>query len=88
MKSVIEEGGHLFDEQCLSSADVFIRVGIEYPDAFLKTNRRAHILKRLGYQSLGVRLKFDGKKKMFWTKKQMTPEEVRLYWEEKLAEKG
>lgn len=88
VKSVIEEGGHLFDEQCLSSADVFIRVGIEYPDAFLKTNRRAHILKRLGYQSLGVRLKFDGKKKMFWTKKQMTPEEVRLYWEEKLAEKG
>lgn len=81
VKSVIEEGGHLFDEQCLSSADLFIRVGIEYPDLFLKANKRSQILKRLGYQSLGQRMKFDGKKKAFWVKKQMSPEEVREHWE-------
>ncbi len=80
VRSVIEEGGHLFDEVCVSSADLFLQVSRDHPDLFLKSNRRSQILKRLGYQSLGLRLKFDGKKKMFWVKKPMTPEEVREHW--------
>lgn len=80
VRSVIEEGGHLFDEVCVSSADLFLQVSRDHPDLFLKSNKRSQILKRLGYQSLGHRLKFDGKKKAFWVKKPMTLEEVREHW--------
>lgn len=80
VKSVIKKGGYLFDEVCVSSADLFLKVEAEYPDLFLKSNRRSQILKRLGYQSLGLRLKFDGKKRAFWVKRQMSPKEVRKHW--------
>ena len=83
VRSVIEDGGYLFDDECVSSADVFNKVKTEYPDLFLQTNRRAQILKRLGFQTMGRHLKIDGKKKMFWLKKPMSPDEIRAKWPNK-----
>jgi hypothetical protein len=62
VKSAIEEGGYLFDEECVSSADLFLKVSIEHPDLHLQTNRRAQILKRLGFQTIGRHIKIDDKK--------------------------
>ena len=83
VKSAIEEGGYLFDEECVSSADLFQKVSIEHPDLHLQTNRRSQILKRLGFQTSGRHIKIDDKKKMFWLKKPMSPDEIRAKWPEK-----
>ncbi len=86
VRAVIEDGGYLYDNECVSSADLFLKVGIEHPDLHLQTNRRAVILKKLGYQSMGDRITFDGKKKMFWVKQPMTNDAIRAKWAEKPAE--
>ena len=86
VKSVIEEGGYLFDDECVSSADLFLKVKLEHPDLNLHTNRRALILKRLGFQTMGQRTKIDGGNKMFWVKKPMTVDMIKAKWPEKPAE--
>mgnify|MGYP003651453491 CR=1 FL=1 len=83
VKSVIEDGGYLFDEECLSSAALFRKVRVEYPELDLQTNRRALVLKRLGFQAMAARTIIDGVKQMFWVKRPMTVEEIRAKWPEK-----
>ena len=86
VKSVILDGGYLYDEEALSSADLFRKVAQEYPDLCIATDRRAALLKRLGYQSLGYRVKIDGQKKMFWTRRPMSIEAIKAKWPTKTAE--
>ena len=80
VRSVIEEGGYLFDIDCVSSADLFRSVSLAYPELQLQTNRRAIILKRLGFQTMSGRLDLDGKKQQFWVKRQISVDEIRAKW--------
>ena len=86
VKSVIETGGYLFDKECVSSADLFLKMNLEYPDIHIHTSRRALILKKLGFQAMALRTKIDGKKKMFWVTHPMTLQEIKAKWPEKPTE--
>mgnify|MGYP003627414073 FL=1 len=79
-KAMIEEGGYLFDIDCVSSADLFSKLKFEYIELDLQTNRRSLILKRLGFQAMDLRIKIEGVKKKFWVKRPMTPDEIRSKW--------
>ncbi len=82
-KQVIKEGGYLIREDCVSSADVFRKVESENPGVVVNTNRRAAILKRLGFQAMAQRVKIDGRKRMFWVKRPMTTEAIKAIWPDK-----
>ena len=82
LKSVIEEGGYLFDDECVSSADVFLKLHLDYPDLNIQTNRRAVLLKRLGYQSMIQRVKIEAKMKMFWVKGDVSVDQIKEKWPE------
>lgn len=85
-RDAIEEGGYLYNSECVSSADLFQKVTADHPNLFLHGTRRAVILKRLGYQSMGSRFVIEGKKKTFWTLSPMTTDEIRAKWPEKPPE--
>jgi hypothetical protein len=77
---IIEEGGYLICKEVLSSADVFDKLKFEHPDLMVHTNRRAAILKRLGYQAMGNRVKIGGRLKQFWAQGVFSADEIREKW--------
>jgi hypothetical protein len=85
-KDIIAEGGYLISEEVLSSADVFDKLKFEHFDLVIHTHRRSQILKRLGYQAMGQRVRIGGKLKQFWSKGPVTAEEIKAKWPEELKE--
>ena len=88
VREVIETGGYLFDEEIISSADLFSEVKAEYPDLYLHTHKRSQILKRLGYQVMKDRIKIDGRMKQFWGKGAITAEGIKAKWPKKIKPAG
>jgi len=88
VKSIIEDGGYLYDFECVSSAALFAKVRAEYPELNLQTNRRAQILKRLGFQTMSSRIVINGLKQMFWVTREMSAADIRAKFPEKPIVKG
>lgn len=77
VKDAIEEGGELFNEDCIVVTALFeyltFELGINLPQGRPQTN----ILKRLGYSKIPHQVKIDGKPRRVWTRREMTNDEIR-----------
>ena len=77
VKDMIKQGGQYYNEDVVSSVDLFAAMEFEYPDLDFKTTRRNLLLKRLGYTLLPHPVKVDGKSRRLWTKQPMEAADAR-----------
>jgi hypothetical protein len=78
LKEMISTGGKYFNEDVVSSPDLFEALMFEHPEMEFKTSQRNAMLKRLGYVSLPQPVKIDGKSRRLWAKKAVEPKQARL----------
>ena len=78
VKELINKGGELYNEEVISSSDLFFdllnKTGIKK-----NTNKRSEILGKLGYLKMPKPMTINGKTKQIWTKRTMTKDEARSY---------
>ena len=74
---VIKEGGQFFSDNVVSRSDLFTQVRFTHPELGLKSREETIILKKLGYMGGHDLVKIYGTAKRFWSKRPMTPDEVR-----------
>jgi hypothetical protein len=78
VRDLIESGHKRYNEDCVSSSDLFDQLAFHYPEVEVTNRSKNAILKKLGYMPVGSPIKIDGKARRIWTKKKMTNEEIRL----------
>ena len=79
-RELIRRGGEFFNEECVSTADLFEAVIFEHPDtdfSTLNTSKKAQIMKRLGFQKVTRSIKINGEAKRFWVQRPMTNDAIR-----------
>jgi hypothetical protein len=77
LKELIKKGGKYFNEDVISSADLFDSMLFEYPEIDIQTTKKNILLKKLGYMAYPSPIKLDGKTRRVWTKKQLSSDEIR-----------
>ena len=77
VKELIQEGGKYYNEQCVSSSDLFDALLMTYPEVEVTNRMKNVILKKMGFVSFGSPVKIDGKARRIWLKKQMTTDQIR-----------
>lgn len=77
IKEMIKTGGKYFNEEVISSSDLFENLMFEHPELEFRANQRNLLLKKLGYSPFKIPVKIDGKARRLWSKKFMTNEEAR-----------
>ena len=77
IKDLINRGGEFFNDNVISSSDLFDQVIFEHPELQIIGRSRHVILKKLGYSALPKPMKLNGKTRRMWAKKSLTSEEVK-----------
>ncbi len=77
LKELLAEGGEFFNEDVLSSADLFNAFDNVEGNPLIQTSKKRQLLKRLGYVSHGPRVKIGDKARQIWYKHTMTNSEIR-----------
>lgn len=77
VKAMIAEGGDYYNKYCICSSDLFKQVLFVDPDLEIENRTKNTILKKLGYTLLPNQIRIDGKVKRFWTKRNMTNDEIK-----------
>lgn len=77
LKELIMKGGKFFNEEVISSSDLFEALLFENPELEIQTTKRNILLKKLGYMILPKPVKLDGKARRVWSKTQIPNEQVR-----------
>lgn len=81
LNELIKRGGEYFNEECISSSDLFDVFAFEYPDVMISDNKKHAVLKKLGYLNVAAPVKIDNKARRIWVKKPMTNDEIRKSFE-------
>jgi hypothetical protein len=79
VRQLIEKGGRFYDENVVSSSDLFDDLMMEYPDIEVTVRSKNTILKRLNFSYSSKLIKIDGEVKRIWTKEIMDNDEIREY---------
>jgi hypothetical protein len=77
LKELIEIGSAMYNSKVVCSSDLFDALIMEFPELDIGTNKRAFLLKRLGYLKHQKRVKVEGILKGVWTRGIMSPDEIR-----------
>lgn len=77
LRELIKKGGKFFNEDVISSSDLFEALLFENPELEIQTTKRNILLKKLGYMILPNPIKIDGKARRVWAKSQIPNSEVR-----------
>lgn len=77
IKELIEEGGRYFNQEVVSSSDLFDALAFKYSDLDLTTNKKNLVLKKLGYSLNSKPVKIDGKTRRIWTKNVIDNDKIR-----------
>lgn len=83
LRELIEEGSKYYDQNIISSSNLFEDFLFKNPEIIVNTSQRHRILKKLGYSVFEKPIKLDGKTRRIWTKKILTKEEIKEYFEKK-----
>ena len=76
VKQLIKDGGKYFKEGCISSSDLFEELMFQH--TYVLSNKDKNmLLKKLGYSKHPKLIKIDNKPRSVWTKKALTPEQIR-----------
>lgn len=81
VREMIQKGGKYYNEECISSADLFEDLAFSEENMEFSNFEKNRILKDLGYSKHPTKVKLDGKAKVFWTKDSFTNEEIRQSFE-------
>ncbi len=81
LKELIKKGGQYFNDDCISSSDLFETFMFEYPEVVISDNKKHLVLKKLGYLNTSAAIKIDGKARRIWVKRPMTNDEIRNSFE-------
>lgn len=82
LKDLIKKGGDYFNDNCISSSELFNNFSFEYPEVVISDNKKHLLLKKLGYMMCNSTVKINGKSRRIWTKSTMTNEEIRKSFED------
>ena len=77
VKDFIKEGGKYFNEDCVSSVDLFEDLMMDNPEMMFNSAVKNKILKKLNYMAVPGVVKIDGKTRRIWVKKPMSNKEIR-----------
>lgn len=77
IKELIKIGGKYFNEEAISSVDLFDALLFKHPELEVQTTKRNILLKKLGYMILPKPINVDGKARRIWSKTQIPNKEVR-----------
>lgn len=85
VRELIEEGHKYYNEECVSSSDLFDQLAFKHPDVEVTNRSKNTIMKKLGYMIVGGLVKIDKKPRRIWTKKKMTNDMIRIQFSKKVT---
>lgn len=77
VKDTLNEGGKYWNNECVCSTELYKQIAFQYPDVEITAKWRTLILKKLGFTVRDTQIKLDGKVMRFWTKREMTNDQIR-----------
>jgi len=77
LRELIAKGGKFFNEDVVSSSDLFEALLFEHPEIDLKTTKKHILLKKLGYVSSSFPIKIGGKTRRLWSRTPLSNCELR-----------
>ncbi len=84
-RELIKEGHKYYNEECVSSSDLFDQLAFNYPEVEVTNRSKNAILKKLGYMPVSTPVKIGKKARRIWTKKKMTNDMIRLEFSEEVT---
>lgn len=88
VRELIKEGHEYYNEEWVSSSDLFDQLPFKYPEVEVTNRSKNAILKKLGYMPLPIPMKIGKKTRRIWSKKNMTNDEIRLKLSKKVTGDG
>lgn len=82
LREFIDVGGKYYNNLIVSSADLFNAFAFEHPDIQLSNREKNAMLKKLGYQPLGDKMRIGDRVLRIWAKQVFTVKEVKRMFEE------